>query len=140
MRGLLAFVALGLAAAAVAVGQSQSAPDTREAKRSIGIVKTAEDHGVVSLTVKITGWKMYPGLVGKKAKAGGGHWRIFVNGRYNNLSTSATRGSTNSRRALAPGSYTIDARLVENNGRELRPAVRSKRVTVTVEEPAETTE
>jgi hypothetical protein len=135
----LALIGLVTVIAAVGVGQSWSAQDVAT-KRSIRIVKATNDHGVIRLTVRITDWKMYPRLVGKAPKPDGGHWRIYVNGRYNNLSTSATSGSTNPRRALTPGSYVVDARLARNSGKELSPPVRSNRVTVTVEEPAETTE
>jgi hypothetical protein len=117
---LVLVIALG----ALAATQAWSSPE--QARRSITIVRATDDHGVVRLTVRITGWR--------------GRWNIYVNNRYNNSSTSRTRGSTNPRRKLAPGSYRIHTALANANRTLLRPSVRSKTVTVTVEEPAETTE
>jgi hypothetical protein len=115
---------LVIATAALAAGHAPAAPE--QARKSIAIVKATDDHGIVRLTVRITGWR--------------GRWNIYVNGRLNNSSTSRTSGSTNPRRKLAPGSYRIYAALANSNRTLLRPVVRSRTVTVTVEEPAETTE
>ncbi len=123
MRPLLVLV-LVLAASAIAAAQSSSSP--QQATRSIAITKATDDHGVIRLTVKMSGWR--------------GRWNIYVNGRYNNFSASRTSGSTNPRRKLAPGSYRLYAALANADRTLLRPVVRSKTVTVTVGEPAETTE
>jgi hypothetical protein len=117
-------VALGGAVAVQARPSSEQAP--AGVARSISIVKAMDDHGVIRLTVRTSGWS--------------GSWLVYVNGRYNNFSTSRTKGSTNPKRMLAPGSYRIHAALGDKNRKPLRPSVRSKTVTVTVEEPAETTE
>jgi hypothetical protein len=117
-------VALGIVLPLQARPTSEQAP--AGPKRSISIVKATDDHGVIRLTVKISGW--------------GGSWLVYVNGRYNNFSTSRTKGSTNPKRKLAPGSYRIQAALGDKSRKPLRPSVRSKTVTATVEEPAETTE
>jgi hypothetical protein len=123
MRATLV-LGLALALATLAAGQAPASPE--QARKSIAIVRATDDHGVIRLTVRITGWS--------------GRWNVYVNGRYNNSSTSRTRGSTNPRRKLAPGSYRIYAALARANRTLLRPVVRSRTVTVTVEEPAETTE
>jgi uncharacterized protein (DUF2141 family) len=123
MRRTIVLV-LVVALAALAATQAWSSP--AQGRKSITIVKATDDHGIVRLTVRIMGWR--------------GRWNIYVNNRYNNFSTSRTRGSTKPRRKLAPGSYRIHAALANPNGRLLRPSVRSRTVTVTVEEPAETTE
>jgi opacity protein-like surface antigen len=115
---------LVLALAALAVAHASAAPE--KATRSIAIVKASDDHGIIRLTVRITGWR--------------GRWNIYVNGRYNNSSTSRTRGSTDPKRKFASGSYRLYAALANADRTLLRPVVRSRTVTVTVEEPAETTE
>jgi hypothetical protein len=115
---------LVIASAAFAAGHAPASPE--QARRSIAIVKATDDHGVIRLTVRMTGWR--------------GRWNVYVNGRYNNFSASRTSGSTNPRRKLAPGSYRLYAALANADRTLLRPVVRSKTVTVTVEEPAETTE
>jgi hypothetical protein len=141
MRVVLALTITALAVAAVAVTQSRSAPgQAQAAPRAIQLVEAKVDHGVIRVTVKIRGWKMYPQLVGKKPKPDGGHWHIYVNGRYNNFSTSPTKGQTDPKKKLTPGSYKVYAALANNNHTLLKPSVKSKTVTVTVEEPAETTE
>jgi hypothetical protein len=123
MRALIVLV-LVLAVSAIAAAESRSSP--QQAKRSIAITKAVDDHGVIRLTVKMTGWR--------------GRWNIYVNGRYNNFSASRTTGSTNRSRPLEPGSYRIYVALANANRTLVRPIVRSKTVSVTVEEPAETTE
>lgn len=123
MRALFVLVVV-LAVSAIAAAQSSSSP--QQAKRSIAITKATDDHGVIRLTVKISGWR--------------GRWNVYVNGRYNNFSASRTSGSTNRRRPLEPGTYRIYVALANANRTLVRPIVRSKTVNVTVEEPAETTE
>lgn len=144
MRTPIAIAALVLAALAIGAAAGRPQPEATSAElapaRSIRILEAEDDHGVIRLKVRIIGWRMYPRLLGKAPRRDGGHWRIYVNGRYNNLSTSPTRGSTNPRRALAPGTYRITTVLAHNNYRELRPRVRSNVALVTVERPEETTE
>ena len=123
------FLAPLVVAAVLSVGVGTGAAST--AGRSISIVKTsAAANGVVTVTVKITGWKMYPALVGKKKnKPNGGHWHIFVDGKYNNASASATTGKT---LVLKNGSHKIYAELANNNHSLLSPPVTSKTTTITV--------
>ncbi len=117
---------LTLAAALAATAPAHAPASPGQARKSIAIVRATDDHGVIRLTVRITGWR--------------GRWNVYVNGRLDNSSTSRTKGSTNPRRRLAPGTYRIYVALANANRTPLRPVVRSRTVTVTIEEPAETTE
>jgi hypothetical protein len=72
---------------------------------------------------------MYPALVGKDPRPDGGHWAIYVEGRFNNRSTNPRLGRT---KMLRPGTYTVFAALVNNDGTQLRPRVRSGLVNVRV--------
>lgn len=124
------WVLLTTVAALVSVGIAAAAP-----KPSISIVGVSQVNGVVTVSVKIVGWKMYPKLVGKKRRsADGGHWHIFVDGRYNGFSASRTLGRTTK---LAAGAHTIRVELAHNDHSLLRPAVRSRAVRVDVAAPPE---
>ena len=131
---------LALAGAVLVFGAAVThASQVSQTARSIKILSAKAEKGVVTVRVSIAGWKMYPTLVGKAPKLDGGHWHIYVNGRYNNFSTSATRGQTKPTKKLGPGEYRIGAVLANNNHTELKPKVRSAPVIVTVESAAQTT-
>lgn len=140
--GMWRYAALAAAALlGLSVWAARATTDSQAAgARSIRILETSESGGVVTLRVKITGWKMYPARVGKKPSRDGGHWAIFVDGRRNAISTSATVGRT---KALADGTHQVAAVLVNNDDSQLRPPVRSGSRSVRVgasEPPAVTTE
>jgi hypothetical protein len=137
VRRILALVLAG--SALIFGGAATQASQGSQAARSIKILSAKAEKGVVTVRVSIAGWKMYPTLVGKAPKPDGGHWHIYVNGRYNNFSTSATRGQTNPKKKLGPGEYRIGAVLANNNHTEPKPKVRSAPVIVTVESAAQTT-
>lgn len=122
------WVLLTTAAVLISVGIAAAAP-----KPSISIVGVSEADRVVTVRVKVTGWKMYPKRVGKKRRSGGGgHWHIFVDGRYNGFSASRTLGRTTK---LAAGAHTIRVELAHNDHSPLRVAVRSRAVRVDVATP-----
>jgi Regulator of Chromosome Condensation (RCC1) repeat protein len=85
---------------------------------------------VVVVKVKLSDWKMYPDLAGKKPnKPDGGHWRIFVDGRFNNRATQATTGKTTK---LKPGKHRIWVILANNDDTAVAGAQRSKTLAVIV--------
>jgi hypothetical protein len=85
---------------------------------------------LVSLRAKISNWKMYPALSGKKPnKPDGGHWRIYVDGRYNNSSTQPTTGKTTK---LKPGTHRTWVILANNDDTAVAGTQRSKTLTVVV--------
>lgn len=117
-----------LVAAAVLVAQAAASP-----KPKVAVTGTTVKGGVVTVTVRLTNWKLLPALVGKKPNsAGGGHWHIFVDGKYNSA-VAARRGVTTK---LAAGAHRIVVELANNDHSRLRPPVRSAAVTVTVTAPA----
>jgi len=125
-------ILVGLAMLAVATGPMQAgAHSTRQASPSITLVSVKELPGrIVRVEVRITAWKMIPSKVGKKPNsATGGHWHIFVNGKYNNLSANATTGRTVK---LRRGRYAIRAELAYNDHSELTPPARSRTLTIKV--------
>jgi len=125
-RLLLLLVAAALILAAAGAGSAAT-------PRSITIVKaSAAPSGVVTVQVKIRGWKMYPALVGKKPnKPDGGHWHVLVDGKYSNASAKAS-GKT---LALESGTHRITVELANNDHSLLKPRVRSAAVTVVVDVP-----
>ena len=118
-----------LVVAGLSVGVSTGSASS--AGRSISIDKTsAASNGIVTVTVKINGWKMYPALVGKKPnRPNGGHWHIFVDGKYNNASASTTSGKTV---VLKKGVHKIYVELANNDHSLLSPPAVSRTVTVKV--------
>jgi hypothetical protein len=128
---VLALVALVAALGLVAVGNA--APSTRtDMMHEISITNfKVNKSGTVTVFVKIRGWKMYPALVGKKTnKADGGHWHIFVNGKYNNYSANATKGVTTK---LKKGDYKITVALANDDHSPVKGAHPSKAVSVMVD-------
>ena len=133
---LLAVIAVGIV---VWTAQAQPSP-VAQAARSIRILSATASNGVITLRVTITGWKMYPRLVGKAPKPDGGHWHVYVDGRFNNDATNATRGTTKLTRLLSPGTYRVSAHLANNNHVEPRPRIVSNVVTVRIQPETTTTE
>jgi hypothetical protein len=125
---LIGLVALAAAVAAVQAGATSS----WSSSRSITLVSVHELSGsVVQVNVRITSWQMLPTRVGKKPNsASGGHWHIFVNGKYNNFSANAHTGKT---LKLKHGTYRISAELANNDHSELSPPVKSKSMTIKVD-------
>jgi len=124
---------VSVVATVAAVASLQAGAATRHSTaRSITLLSVHELSGsVVQANVRITGWKMIPSKVGKKPNsATGGHWHIFVNGKYNNFSANAHTGRT---LKLNHGTYKIQAELANNDHSELSPPVRSKVMTIKVD-------
>jgi hypothetical protein len=123
----LTFVLLG----GVTLGHSAIGADQYGPVRHISILNASVGaNGAVTLRVRIIGWKMYPALVGKSLNlTDGGHWAIFVGGRFNAASANATKGKS---KPLKRGRYTLYAQLVNNDGSYLTPAVRSGTVRVRI--------
>lgn len=121
-RTVMLLAALG--AAAVLVSQAAASP-----KPSVAVTGTTVKGRVVTVTVRLSNWRLLPRLVGKKPNsAGGGHWHIFVDGKYNSA-VAALRGVTTK---LTAGSHRIVAELANNDHSRLSPPVRSAAVKVTV--------
>jgi hypothetical protein len=121
-------VALGLAGAAMAAPASRTT-----AMRDISITnfKVNKGAGTVTVFVRIHDWKMYPKLVGRKTlKADGGHWHIFVNGKYNTYSASATKGVT---LKLKKGDYKITVALANNDHSPVKGTHPSKAISVMID-------
>ena len=75
----LALSALAVAAVAVPVAGAAGHP-------SVKITSATASGKTIVVHVKIGDWKMYPSLVGKKPNhADGGHWHIYVDGKYEQL-------------------------------------------------------
>ena len=116
--------ALAVVAAAAALAASGAA-----GKPTVTVTGTTVKDGVVTVAVRITGWKLLPALVGTSPNTpGGGHWHIFVDGKYN-AAAAATRGAT---RSLAPGTHTISVELANNDHSRLTPPAHSAAVKVIV--------
>ena len=124
-----AFAALGgVSLAHSAIYPAQYVPTI---PRHLSILSaSAGRNGVVTLRVRIIGWKMYPRLVGTPLnRSDGGHWTIFVDRRCNNISANRSKGKT---KVLRTGVHRIYAHLVNNDGSFVRPPIKSNTVTVTV--------
>jgi hypothetical protein len=97
---------------------------------SIALLNARVTGNVAVLKVRITNWRMYPDLVGKKLnKPDGGHWRIVVDGKSNSLSTSLIIGKT---AKLRPGKHRIWVRLENNDGSKVAETRPSKTQVLTV--------
>ena len=133
MRKTLAVALVTLVAALglVASGGAATAQRT-DVMHEISITNfKVNKNGTVTVFVKIRGWKMYAALVGKKTKkADGGHWHIFVNGKYNNYSANATKGVT---LKLKHGDYKITAALANNDHSPVKGTHPSKAISVMVD-------
>jgi hypothetical protein len=129
LLGLVAALALGISIVAAA----QASPRA-ETSMMRGIVITnfrVNANKTVTVSVKVHDWKMYPKLVGAKTnKNDGGHWHVFVNGKYNNYSASAKSGTT---KVLRHGDYKIYVALANNDHSPVKGADRSKTISVMVD-------
>jgi Domain of unknown function (DUF4399) len=125
---LVALVALVAAVASMQAGATTS----KASARSITLLSVKEVPGsMVQVNVRVVGWKMIPSRVGKKPNsATGGHWHIFVNGKYNNFSANARTGKT---LKLKHGTYKIQVELANNDHSELSPPVKSKTMSIKVD-------
>jgi uncharacterized protein (DUF2141 family) len=132
LRKTLALALVTLVAALGLVASGGAATSTRtDMMHEISITNfKVNKGGTVTVFVKVRGWKMYPKLVGKKTnKADGGHWHIFVNGKYNNYSANATKGST---LKLKHGDYKITVALANDDHSPVKGTHPSKTITAMV--------
>ena len=133
MRKALALALVTLVAALGLVASGGAATSKRTDVMHEISIKTFKVNkgGTVTVFVKVRGWKMYPSLVGKKTnKADGGHWHIFVNGKYNNYSANATKGVTTK---LKKGDYKITVALVNDDHSPVKGTHPSKPVSVMID-------
>ena len=85
----------------------------------------------VTVFVKVRDWKMYPKLVGSNTnKKDGGHWHIFVNGKYDNYSASVKSGKTTK---LKKGDYKLYVALANDDHSPVKGSDRSKKISVMVD-------
>ena len=129
-------VVLGLIAvfAAVAV-QTVSAGSDRRQAATIKI-NTADKSGTsprikLQVNVFVLGFVVdaNPKSVGTPPSPGSGHWHIYVDGKYSNLSTDPFKGFTAAN--LKKGrTYKIQAQLVNNDHTPLKPPIVSNAVIV----------
>lgn len=123
---LVALAAIGVTAAA----QAQPAKTSGMYEIQITNFKVNPNKSV-TVNVKIRGWKMYPKAVGsKKLAKDGGHWHIYVNGKYNTYSANATVGKTT---PLKKGDYKLRAELANNDHSPLKEPAKSKTISVMVD-------
>lgn len=125
MRKLAALVAIVMLAAigAAAAARAHGTP-------SITLLSAKATGHTIIVTVRIRDWKMLPSRVGKKPNSTeGGHWHIFVDGKYNNFSANATTGKA---LKVPAGWHTVTAELANNDHSELSPPRKSKSLRVHV--------
>jgi hypothetical protein len=97
---------------------------------AISLLSARASGAVAVVKVRITGWEMYPAFVGKRPnRPDGGHWRIYVDGRYDGLSANPTSGRTH---RLTPGSHRIAVALANDDGSRVAGAHPSRTLTVTI--------
>ena len=132
MRKVLALALVTTVAALGLVAAGEAAPASRASMmRDISITSfKVNKNDTVTVFVKIHDWKMYPALVGKKTnKPDGGHWHIYVNGKYNTYSANPTKGTTTK---LQKGDYKIYVALANDDHSPVKGTHPSKTVTVMV--------
>ena len=132
MRKVLALALVTTVAALGLVAAGEAAPTSRASMmRDISITSfKVNKNDTVTVFVKIHDWKMYPALVGKKTnKPDGGHWHIYVNGKYNTYSANPTKGTTTK---LQKGDYKIYVALANDDHSPVKGTHPSKTVTVMV--------
>lgn len=119
--GALLATSLALAVRPPSQGQVERTPAVRILR-----VHPNPNTGCISLELRIRGWTMYPGQVGDPVnQPGGGHYHVYVNGKYYTFGANAT-----SARAcgLAGGAtYRLQVILAYDNHQEI--AARSQVVT-----------
>jgi hypothetical protein len=129
MTAALAIVALSIPVGALVAAPAEPAA-TEKGMYGIKIsdykVNTATKK--VTLQVKIRGLKMAG--MSETNVAGEGHWNIYVNGKKNNFSVNATKGTT---KPLKKGDYKVYVELVNNDGTPLNEPTKSKKITVMVD-------
>jgi hypothetical protein len=97
---------------------------------SIALLSTTASGNIAVVRVKISDWKLYPALVGRKPnEPDGGHWRIFVDGKYNSFSTSSTTGRTTK---LRVGKHRIRVELANNDRSHVAGTLPSRTLTVVI--------
>ena len=129
-KAALLIVSLALVVGAIAAG-AQAGSSRSDGMYGIKIVnyKVNADR-TVTINVKIRGFKMAPGSVGKKTnKVGSGHWHIYVNGKYNNAVANPTMGKT---KKLKKGEYKVYVELANNDHSSLNEKTVSKTIPVMV--------
>ena len=127
-KTLLLLLVLGLAAVAGAQARTAARADVMH-QIQLNTFRVNADH-TVTVFVTVRGWKMYPALVGKKTnKMDGGHWHIYVNGKYNTYSANPKSGKTTK---LKKGDYKIYVALANNDHSLVKGAHHSRTVTVMV--------
>lgn len=130
----LAALAVAVPVGAIAGGAIAAAPAQKAdgAKGMYGIKLVDYKVNIatkkVTLEVKIRGLKM-AGMSDANV-AGSGHWNIYVNGKKNNFSVNATKGTT---KPLKKGDYKVYVALVNNDGTPLSEPTKSKTITVMVD-------
>jgi len=132
LRKVLALALVTTVAALGLVAAGEAAPTSRASMmRDISITSfKVNKNDTVTVFVKIHDWKMYPALVGKKTnKPDGGHWHIYVNGKYNTYSANPTKGTTTK---LQKGDYKIYVALANDDHSPVKGTHPSKTVTVMV--------
>jgi len=124
MRKLAALIAvLMLAFVGAAAARDNGTP-------GIALLSAKATGHTIIVTVRIHDWKMLPSRVGKKPNsATGGHWHVFIDGKYNNFSANATTGKA---LKVKSGWHTVMAELANNDHSELSPPRKSKTMRVHV--------
>ena len=88
----LVFAVAALTLAGIAQGYDGNGARARGASVRITQVSPNSKTGCVSLRLDLRGWKMYPGEIGTSTnRADGGHYHIYVNGKYWSASANAKR-------------------------------------------------
>ena len=130
MRRSPTLAALALAAGTLAATPAAAHDHGPAATPTITLVSAAaaaNRHVVVE--VRIAGWKMQTDEVGKAVTAGGGHWHIYLNGRYNAYSVDPVVGVS---AKLRPGTYAVTAELANNDHSAVPNTTRTRAITVRV--------
>ena len=123
---LLTTGALALAGA-VAIAPASAA----KAHPSIVLVKVTPnahtDHAGV--TVKISGFVLYPKAIGKQPNAtDGGHWHVVLDGKPDTVSADPKTALTSKIKDSGEKPHTVYVELENNDNTPLSPPVRSKTV------------
>ncbi len=120
-------VVLTLAAAvgallATSVSLAKKPPSAVQVERTPAVrilrVHPNPNTSCISLELRIRGWTMYPGQIGDPVnQPGGGHYHVYVNGKYHNVGANA-RGARAC--GLARGaSYRLQVILALDNHQEI---------------------
>jgi hypothetical protein len=122
LRKILVLALAGLTVAAVALAGIAAATSHGSGK-GVASVRALAVHpngntGCISIEIEIRGWVMYPGRVGQSAiDTDGGHYHVYVNGKYHNFGSNANRARAC---GLASGaSYQLQVVLARNDHSQL---------------------